>query len=60
MIDSFVTKRFDHNLVINMRRYMRGDHVAPPEPAVFGDRAYSRPVTLPSLIICEAAVVLLA
>jgi hypothetical protein len=43
-----------------MRRYRRGDHVAPPEPAVSGDRAYSRPVGVPSLIICEAAVVLLA
>jgi hypothetical protein len=43
-----------------MRRYRRGDHMAPPKPMVSEDRAYSRPVTLPSLVVCEAAVVILA
>jgi hypothetical protein len=42
-----------------MRRYRRGDHMAPPEPVVFGCRDYSRPVTLPSLVIREATMVLL-
>jgi hypothetical protein len=42
-----------------MRRYRRGDNVAPPIPAVSRDRAYSRPVTLPSLVVHEATVVLL-
>jgi hypothetical protein len=34
--------------------------MAPPKPMVSEDRPYSRPVTLPSLVICEAAVVILA
>jgi hypothetical protein len=42
-----------------MRRYRRGDNMAPLEPAVSRDRDCSRPVTLPSLVIREATVVLL-
>jgi hypothetical protein len=43
-----------------MRRYRRSDHMAPPKLVVSEDRAYNRPVTLPSLVVCEAAVVILA
>jgi hypothetical protein len=60
MRDSPISTRHDHNPIISTRHYRRGDHVVPPESAVSGGRAYNRPVTLPSLVIYEATVVLLA
>jgi hypothetical protein len=59
MRDSTVTARDDHNPVINLRRYRRGDHIAPPEPAASRCKAYSRPITLHPIVIHETAVVLL-
>jgi hypothetical protein len=43
-----------------MRRYRGGDHVAPPKLAVSGGQACSKPIILPSLVVHEADVVLLA
>jgi hypothetical protein len=59
MRDSLVATRYDHNPVISLRLYRRGDHVAPPKLVVSRCRAYNRLVTLSSLIICKVIVVLL-
>jgi hypothetical protein len=59
MRDWNVATRDDHNPVISMRRYRRGDHVAPPKLGVSRCRARSKPITLHPIIVCEAVVVLL-
>jgi hypothetical protein len=59
MRNSPVATRYDHNPIISLSHYRRGDHVAPPKLAVSGGRACSRLITLPSLIVCEASMVLL-
>jgi hypothetical protein len=60
MRDSPIATRYDHNHVISLRHYRKGDHVAPPELVVSRDWVCSRPVTVPSLIVREAIVMLLA
>jgi hypothetical protein len=60
MRDSPIAIRYDHNPVISMRCYRRGDHMAPPELAVSGGQACNRPVTLPTFVVREATMVLLA